>query len=113
MLISDWSSDVCSSDLACSIFGDDAINRGPFLEGLNWAAVFGLPALFVCEDNGFASTTRTSAMTGGAGPAARAEAIGVPAVEVDGNDVLAVRSAERSVGTEWVSTCRSRWSPYH
>lgn len=81
--------------IACSIFGDGAINRGPFLEGLNWAAVFGLPALFVCEDNGFASTTRTAAMTGGSGPAARAEAIGVPAVEVDGNDVLAVDEAAR------------------
>lgn len=83
------------SRVACSIFGDGAINRGPFLEGLNWAAVFGLPALFVCEDNGFASTTRTAAMTGGAGPAARAESIGVPAVEVDGNDVLAVDEAAR------------------
>jgi acetoin:2,6-dichlorophenolindophenol oxidoreductase subunit alpha len=81
--------------VACSIFGDGAINRGPFLEGLNWAKVFELPALFVCEDNGFASTTRTAAMTGGPGPAARAEALGVPAVEVDGNDVLAVDEATR------------------
>lgn len=81
--------------VACSIFGDGAINRGPFLEGLNWAKVFELPALFVCEDNGFASTTRTAAMTGGPGPAARAEALGVPAVEVDGNDVLAVDEAAR------------------
>ena len=81
--------------VACSIFGDGAINRGPFLEGLNWAKVFDLPALFVCEDNGFASTTRTAAMTGGPGPAARAESLGVPAVEVDGNDVLAVDEAAR------------------
>ena len=44
--------------VAC-IFGDGAINRGPFLEGLNWAEVFRLPVLFVCEDNGFAATTRT------------------------------------------------------
>jgi pyruvate dehydrogenase E1 component alpha subunit len=46
--------------------------------------------LFVCEDNGFAATTRTAALTGGPGPAARAESLGIPAVEVDGNDVLAV-----------------------
>ena len=78
--------------VVCCIFGDGAINRGPFLEGLNWAAVFRLPVLFVCEDNGFAATTRTSAMTGGEGPVARARAIGVPAVEVDGNDVLAVEA---------------------
>jgi len=78
--------------VVCCIFGDGAINRGPFLEGLNWAAVFRLPVLFVCEDNGFAATTRTAAMTGGDGPAARARAIGVPATEVDGNDVLTVES---------------------
>lgn len=78
--------------VAC-FFGDGAINRGPFLEGLNWAAVFRLPVLFVCEDNGYSATTKTSTMTAGAGPAARARAIGVPAVEVDGNDVLAVDAA--------------------
>lgn len=42
--------------VAC-FFGDGAINRGPFLEGLNWAALYRLPLLFVCEDNGFAAFT--------------------------------------------------------
>lgn len=79
--------------IACSIFGDGAINRGPFLEGLNWAKVFALSALYVCEDNGYASTTRTATMTAGPGPAARAEALGIPSTEVDGNDVLAVDEA--------------------
>ncbi|MBO0765001.1 MAG: thiamine pyrophosphate-dependent dehydrogenase E1 component subunit alpha [Hyphomicrobiaceae bacterium] len=79
--------------VVCCIFGDGAINRGPFLEGLNWAAVFRLPVLFVCEDNAFAATTRTAAMTGGEGPIVRARAFGIPGVEVDGNDVLAVESA--------------------
>ena len=82
--------------VACTIFGDGAINRGPFLEGINWAAVFGLPVLFVCESNGFASTTRTSAMTAGDGAAARARALGIPADEIDGNDVVAVDAAARS-----------------
>ena len=72
------------------IFGDGAVNRGPFLEGLNWAAVYGLPVLFVCEDNGFAATTRTEALTAGPGPAARAESLGLVAGEVDGNDIVAV-----------------------
>jgi pyruvate dehydrogenase E1 component alpha subunit len=79
--------------LVCCIFGDGAINRGPFLEGLNWAAVFLLPVLFVCEDNDYAATTRTRTMTAGGGAGARARSFGIPAVEVDGNDVLAVDAA--------------------
>ncbi len=43
------------------MFGDGAINRGPFLEGLNWAALYKLPVLFVCEDNGVAAFTRRRA----------------------------------------------------
>ena len=57
--------------VAC-IFGDGAVNRGPFLEGLNWAALFELPVLFVCEDNGFAAFTRTDSVTAGAGVDRRA-----------------------------------------
>ncbi len=77
------------SIVAC-FFGDGAINRGPFLEGLNWAKVHELPVLFVCEDNRWSATTSTEAMTAGAGPLARAKAIGIAGAEVDGNDVLAV-----------------------
>jgi pyruvate dehydrogenase E1 component alpha subunit len=81
--------------VAC-FFGDGAINRGPFLEGLNWAQVFGLPVLFVCEDNRIAATTPTGSMTAGAGAAARARAFGIETREVDGNDVEAIdgRAAE-------------------
>lgn len=71
-------------------FGDGAINRGPFLEALNWAAIHALPILFVCEDNRWSATTPTDAMTAGEGALARAAAIGVPGVQVDGNDVFAV-----------------------
>ena len=78
--------------VAC-FFGDGATNRGPFLEGLNWAAVFKLPVLFVCEDNGYAATTKTRSMTAGPGISERARALGVPATEVDGNDVVAVEAA--------------------
>ena len=78
--------------VAC-FFGDGAINRGPFLEALNWAAVHALPVLFVCEDNRWSATTATEAMTAGEGALARAAAIGVPGVEVDGNDVFAVDRA--------------------
>ena len=76
--------------IVCCIFGDGAINRGPFMEGLNWAKVFGLPIVFVCEDNGFAATTRTESMTAGGGPAERAKALGLPSQSLDGNDVLSL-----------------------
>ena len=82
--------------VAC-FFGDGAINRGPFLEGLNWAKIFELPLLFVCEDNRYSATTATDAMTAGDGAAARARGIGLPAETVDGNDVLAVDAAAREL----------------
>ena len=55
-----------------NIFGDGAINRGPFLEALNWARLYELPVVFVCEDNRFAATTVRADMTSGDGPVARA-----------------------------------------
>ena len=73
--------------LVVCIFGDGAINRGPFLEGLNWAKVFKLPILFVCEDNQYSATTRTRTMTAGDGAAARAAALGLQSCTVDGNRV--------------------------
>jgi acetoin:2,6-dichlorophenolindophenol oxidoreductase subunit alpha len=79
-----------SNAVVASFFGDGAANRGPFLEGLNWAAIFNLPVLFVCEDNGFAAFTRTARLTAGKGPAARAEALGIVSATVDGNDAIAV-----------------------
>ena len=84
------------SRVVVCIFGDGAINRGPFLEGLNWAKVFDLPVLFVCEDNAFSATTRTSAVTAGPGVTARAESLGLPAMSVDGNDVIAVDAVARA-----------------
>jgi len=78
--------------VAC-FFGDGAANRGPFLEGLNWARVYQLPVLFVCEDNRISATTPTGPMTAGAGVSARAESMNIPALKVDGNDVEAVDAA--------------------
>lgn len=84
-------------EIAVCIFGDGATNRGPFLEGLNWAAAFKLPVLFVCEDNGYASTTVTRDMVGDDDLAGRAAALGVPTTTVDGNDVVAVEDATRAL----------------
>ena len=78
--------------VAC-FFGDGAANRGPFLEGLNWAQVYKLPVLFVCEDNRISATTPTGTMTAGPGVSARAESLAMPALKVDGNDAQAVDRA--------------------
>ncbi len=78
--------------VAC-FFGDGAINRGPFLEALNWAAAYRLPVLFVCEDNRWSATTASATTTAGDGAAVRAAALGVPGRTVDGNDVEAVCTA--------------------
>ncbi len=79
------------------IFGDGAINRGPFLEGLNWAKIYNLPVLFVCEDNGYSATTNTKDTTAGAGPVARAQSLGLEAESRDGNDVVGVDIATRDL----------------
>ena len=79
--------------IAVCFFGDGAINRGPFMEALNWAVVYHLPVLFVCEDNRISATTESRAMTAGPGANARAAAMGIAATQVDGTDVQAVSDA--------------------
>jgi acetoin:2,6-dichlorophenolindophenol oxidoreductase subunit alpha len=85
------------ANLVACFFGDGASNRGPFLEGLNWAQVYALPVLFVCEDNRISATTPTKTMTAGDGAFARAQSFGIPSVQVDGNDVRAVDAATASM----------------
>jgi TPP-dependent pyruvate/acetoin dehydrogenase alpha subunit len=80
-------------DITVCFFGDGAINRGPFLEALNWARVYELPVLFVCEDNRWSATTASGPMTAGDGASARAASMDIAATQVDGNDVFAVHEA--------------------
>jgi pyruvate dehydrogenase E1 component alpha subunit len=82
-------------EIVVCFFGDGAVNRGPFLEGLNWARVFGLPILFVCEDNRYSAMTPTGPMTAGDGADRRAASLGIAAMRCDGNDVVAVDAAAR------------------
>ena len=86
-----------SDAIAAAFFGDGGINRGQCLEALNYAAVYRLPVLFVCEDNGWSATTRASTVTAGPGVSSRAEAFGIPAVSVNGNDVEDVDNAAREL----------------
>jgi TPP-dependent pyruvate/acetoin dehydrogenase alpha subunit len=78
--------------VAVAFFGDGAVHCGAFHEAVTLAVGLELPVVFVCEDNGWAEFT-PSGRWGGPAPAARAEAYGMPAAVVDGNDVLAVREA--------------------
>lgn len=85
--------------VAVPFFGDGAINRGPLMEAFNWARVYRLPVLFVCEHNGYAATTRTADVTAGEGFVARAKSFDIAGEAVDGNDLAAVdAAAERLVG---------------
>jgi len=80
--------------VAC-FFGDGASNQGTFHEGINMAAIWKLPVLFVCENNLYAMGTRQSRVMLIENISERAAAYGIPGVTVDGNDVLAVYEAAR------------------
>jgi len=80
--------------VAC-FFGDGASNQGTFHEGINMAAIWKLPVLFVCENNLYAMGTRQSMVMLIENVADRAAAYGIPGVVVDGNDVLAVYEAAK------------------
>jgi len=83
--------------LAVAFFGDGAMNQGMLMESLNLAAAWKLPLVFVCKDNNWAITTRSSSVTGGCLDR-RARSFGMPAYRVDGTRVEKVwAAAERAV----------------
>jgi TPP-dependent pyruvate/acetoin dehydrogenase alpha subunit len=83
-----------TGQVAVAFFGDGATNIGAFHEALNLAAVWKLPALFVCENNFYMEYTPIAAVTSVPNPAAdRARANDLPAEVIDGNDVVVVREA--------------------
>jgi TPP-dependent pyruvate/acetoin dehydrogenase alpha subunit len=87
-------------------FGDGGANQGVVSEVLNIAAIWKLPLLLVCENNGFSEFSPTSTVTAGE-IAARAQPFGVPGVTVDGNDVISVWR----VAGEGVTRARSGRGP--
>lgn len=82
--------------LAVAFFGDGAMNQGMMMEAMNLAVAWKLALLFVCKDNAWAVTTRSSSVTGGS-LANRARCFGMPSIEVDGGDVKAVWHAAREL----------------
>jgi TPP-dependent pyruvate/acetoin dehydrogenase alpha subunit len=82
--------------VAFAVFGDGAANCGAFHEGLNMAAVWGLPVVFVCINNGLAVTTHMKDSTSVKRVADRAESYSMPGRDVDGTDPIASYEAVRA-----------------
>jgi len=74
-------------------FGDGATSEGDFHEGLNFAGVFKLPVVFLCQNNQYAISVPRKRQTAAATLAQKAVAYGIPGIQVDGNDVLALYAA--------------------
>jgi 2-oxoisovalerate dehydrogenase E1 component len=79
--------------VSVAFFGDGAVNNSAFHEGINLATAWGLPVLFVCENNLYATEIPFAQATKNPEVASRARAYGLPGIAVDGNDVLAVFEA--------------------
>lgn len=94
-------------DVAVSYFGDGAVEEGGVQESLNLAAIMKLPVVFVCENNLFASHMHIKLRQVGDSTARFAQAHGIPAAVVDGNDVVAVAA----VAGEMVQRARSGEGP--
>ena len=77
-------------DVTACFFGDGASNEGAFHEALNLGAVWKLPVVYICENNGFGEFTPMSTVTSVKDIAVRAQAYGIPGHIVDGNNVLEV-----------------------
>jgi 2-oxoisovalerate dehydrogenase E1 component len=110
-----------SDQVSVAFFGDGAVNNGAFHEGLNLAATWNLPVLFVCENNLYATEMPFEQATKNTSVASRAAAYKIPGVTVDGNDVLdvyakageAVERARRGEGPTLLECLTYRWFGHH
>jgi pyruvate dehydrogenase E1 component alpha subunit len=96
-----------AKQVAMTFFGDGATSEGDFHEAMNFAGVFQTPVVFVCQNNQWAISIPRSRQSRSETLAQKALAYGMPGIQVDGNDVLAVYSAAR----EAVDRARSGGGP--
>ena len=82
-----------SGNIAVTFFGDGALQNGASYEAVNLAALYNLPVVFFCENNFYAVSTHVREQTREQRLAARSIGLGVPGIEVDGMDPVAVREA--------------------
>jgi len=84
-----------TDNVAMTFFGDGATSEGDFHEGLNFAGVFQTPVIFVCQNNHWAISIPVAKQTRSKTLAQKALAYGMPGIQVDGNDILAVYTAAK------------------
>lgn len=90
-----------------TFFGDGATSQGDFHEAMNFAGVFQVPVIFLCQNNQWAISVPRSKQTRSQTLAQKALAYGIPGIQVDGNDVLAVYVA----GKEAIERARAGGGP--
>ncbi|MFG1738898.1 thiamine pyrophosphate-dependent dehydrogenase E1 component subunit alpha [Micromonospora chalcea] len=106
--------------VGATFFGDGAVNEGMLLEAFNLAALWRVPVLFVCENNGYATTMPVEGAVAGT-IAGRAAAFGMPAAAVDGQDPEAVREVSAAAvarmraggGPELIEARTYRFDAHH
>ena len=96
-----------TNEVIMTFFGDGATSQGDFHEGLNFAAVYQAPVVFVCQNNQWAISMPLRQQTRTPTLVQKALAYGMPGIQVDGNDVLAVYAAAK----EAVERARSGGGP--
>jgi len=82
-----------SDRIAMTFFGDGATSEGDFHEAMNFAGVFQIPVIFLCQNNQYAISTPRHRQTAAETIAQKADAYGIPGQQVDGNDLFAVVAA--------------------
>ncbi|HBZ43361.1 MAG TPA: ABC transporter substrate-binding protein [Maritimibacter sp.] len=94
-------------DVTVCFFGDGATAQGLMYEVMNMAALWKLPVIYACENNGYSEYTKTEEIAAGS-ITARAEAFGIEAFKIDGQDVLAVNDLTQKL----VARCRKGEGPF-
>lgn len=96
-----------ADDVTVCFFGDGATAQGLLYEVMNMAALWKLPVIYACENNGYSEYTPTAEIAAGS-ITARAQAFGIEAFQVDGQDVLAVNELAQAL----VARCRAGEGPF-
>lgn len=84
-----------TKNVAITFFGDGATSEGDFHEAMNFASVFQVPVIFICQNNHWAISVPRSRQTHSRTIAQKAVAYDMPGLQVDGNDILAVYQAAK------------------